>query len=101
MLHPPLPSLLRRRICRDEDPAKKSKQRRPQHEQDPVPAESPVALEEREAVEETCYRAEAGDGLGEDPFAVGVGVGLVGVVEVYAVEAGDDEGEDELEEADC
>ena len=99
MLHPNLPILLRRRLSRDINPSENPKQRRPKDEQEPVPAEAPVALDEWDAVDDYRDGGESADDFGVDPFGVAVGTFLVRVVEVDGVEAADCEGEDELEEA--
>lgn len=99
VLHANLRSLLRRRVCRNEDLAKDAKERGPEDEEHPVPAEGPVGLEEGQAVDEDGEGAEAADDFSVDPFAVGVAAFFVRRVQVDGVQAADGYGEDELEEA--
>lgn len=54
MLQSNLATLPRRRVGWYEDSAEKSKQCRPEDEQDPVPAEGPVTLDERYGIDEDC-----------------------------------------------
>lgn len=99
MFHANLPALLRRRLVCDVDSSEDAEQRGPEDEEDPVPAEGPVGLEEGYAVDEDCEGAETAYNFGEDPFAVYVAVHLVCLVKVHTVETTDCEGENELDEA--
>ena len=67
--------------------------------ENPVPGECPVGLEERNTVDEYGDGRKSGDNFGVHPFAVVVGAGLVSAVEVHAVQTGDGDCEDELEES--
>jgi hypothetical protein len=66
--------------------------------ENPVPGKCPVGLEERNTVDEYGDGGKSGDNFGVHPFAVGVGTGLVGTVEIHSVETGDGDCEDKLEE---
>ena len=65
-------------------------------QQDPVPGKELFAWDEEQCgVEQTGEGGETGDDFGKDPFAVGVGAGLVCVGQVNAVQTGDGDGEDD------
>lgn len=66
--------------------------------EDPIPSESPIRLEERNAVDEHCHRSQPGNDFSIHPFAIGVGARLAGTVEIDTVQAGDGDSEHELEE---
>lgn len=68
-------------------------------QENPVPEESPVRLEEGDSVHEHRDSGEASNNFGIDPLAVSVGVSLASRVQVDTVEAGDGDGEDKLEES--
>jgi len=97
-------------ILPDVHPAEDAEQRQPQDAQDalvreqrevrPGAARYGVVLERDQQHEEDQGRQgrEAGGDEGVDPFRVRVGPLLAGGVDVLAVEAGDDEGHDELDE---
>ena len=89
MLHACYASLLRCVLRWDVDVAEEAEEGGPEDEEHPVPAERPVALDERDAVDEDGEGGKAGDDFGEYPFAVDIAAvlvsGLGGVVEVDAV----------------
>lgn len=68
-------------------------------QQYPIPRKGHVTLEERHGVDEHGKGAQAGAYLRVDPFAVSVGMRLVRVVQVDAVQSGDRKSEDELKES--
>lgn len=80
MLHANLGSLLRSRVCIDEDAAEETEQRCPEDEENPVPAEGPVGLKEWQAVDKDGEGAEGTDDFRVDPLSIGVGVVLLRLV---------------------
>ena len=94
MLHTSDSTLLRGRLRRNVDPPEDTEQCSPEDKEEPVPAERPVGLEERDAVDQHSEGGESAHNFSEDPFAVGVGMCFVRVVKVDAVETTDGECED-------
>ena len=79
--------------------AKDAKEGDPENEEDQAPGpHKGGAHDEGNAEEDGAQGREAGDDLGVDPAAVRVDVRLAGAVDVDAIEAGDGDGEQELEE---
>jgi len=97
-LHANDAGLLGRMLGVDVDFAEDAKEGKPKDAENPVPGKCPVRLEERNTVYEYGYGRESSNDFGVHPFAVSVGTGLVGSVEVYAVQTGDGDCKDELEE---
>ena len=85
MLHADLSTLFWCRVVWNEDAAKKAKQSRPEYKEDPIPAKGPIALEERNTVDEARNCTKTGDYFSVRPFPIDIFVVIVRMVEVNAI----------------